>query len=437
MLRLARILLGILLSLAGLAHAQKIDEHDRADAREMLRMTAEDVRKNYYDPKLLAEFETRVVEADARIKSAAVLGQAFAMIGWALDGLHDSHTVFLPPGRMHILQYGWRMQFIGDRCYVTRVRPGSDGDKKGLKAGDQIVSINGLPLIREDFPKVRYILSVLAPQVELKLQLRGADNKERQLQVSANVHELPKIIDMTDPGVFYRKIWSQLNGADRDTVIAKCIAEGDPLMICKLREFELDDPEVRHLISMARKHQGLVLDLRDNPGGETTVLEQFLGGFFDHEVKIGDRLGRKPMKPMVAKPLKEPFTGKLVVLVDSNSASAAEIFARMVQLEKRGTVLGDHTSGQVMGARFYSHRLGAGTYVYFGAQVTEMDLLMTDNQKLEGRGVAPDELLLPVPADFSRDEDPVLAHAAELLGIKMTPAEAAKLFPYEWPHWSE
>ena len=87
-------LVGILLALAGISRTQQISQQDRADAREMLRMVADDVRKNYYDPTLLKEFESRVIEADAQIKTVPLLGQAFAMIGWALDGLHDSHTRF-------------------------------------------------------------------------------------------------------------------------------------------------------------------------------------------------------------------------------------------------------------------------------------------------------------------------------------------------------
>jgi C-terminal processing protease CtpA/Prc len=427
-------LLLVALLVAGQAHAQKIDEQDRAEAREMLRMVADDIRKNYYDPKLLEEFESRVIEADAKIKTVPLLGQAFAMIGWAVDGLHDSHTRFLPPGRMHIMQYGWRMQFIGDRCYVTRIRPGSDAEKKGLRPGDQVLTINGLPLIREDFPKVQYIISVLAPQPELKLQVRGMDGKERQLQVSAHVREVPKFIDLSDPGVFYRKIAREISGADRDMVIAKYVEMGEPLVICKLREFVGQEDQVRKFVSVARKHQGLILDLRDNPGGFTTVLEEFLGSLFDHEIKIGDLSGRKPMKPMVAKPEKDPYTGKLIVLIDSNSASSSEIFARIIQLEKRGTVIGDISSGMVMGARFYHHKVGVGTVVFFGAEITEMDLHMPDGQTLEKRGVTPDEQLLPTPANLSHDEDPVLAHAAELLGVKISPAEAARLFPYEWPH---
>jgi C-terminal processing protease CtpA/Prc len=427
-------ILGIVLALATGSEAQKIDEHDRAEAREMLRMVADDVRKHYYDPKSLQEFESRVTEADTRIKTVDVLGQAFAMIGWALDGLHDSHTRFLPPGRVHILQYGWRMQFIGDRCYVTRVRPGSDAEKKGLKAGDQVVSINGLPLIREDFPKIQYILTVLVPQAELKLRVRGLDAKERQLQVFAKVREVPQVIDLSDPGVFYRRIAREISGADRDLVIAQYVEMGEPLVILKLREFEGQDDQIRRFISVARKHKGLILDLRDNPGGAGTVLEELLGGFFDHEVKIGDRIGRTSMKPMMARLAKEPFAGKLVVLIDSRSASASELFARTIQLEKRGTVMGDHSSGSVMGAQFYTHKLGAGTVVYFGAEITEMDLRMPDGQTLEKRGVEPDELVLPAPANLSREEDPVLAHAAELLGVKLSSADAAKLFPYEWPH---
>jgi C-terminal processing protease CtpA/Prc len=122
----------------------------------------------------------------------------------------------------------------------------------------------------------------------------------------------------------------------------------------------------------------------------------------------------------------------LVVLVDSRSGSASELFARIMQLEKRGTVLGDRSSGSVMEARHYSEKLGTETVVFYGVSVTEFDLLLSDGKSLEHVGVTPDEVLLPAAQDLASGRDPVLARAAELFGVKMSAEEAGKIFPYEW-----
>jgi C-terminal processing protease CtpA/Prc len=75
------------------------------------------------------------------------------------------------------------------------------------------------------------------------------------------------------------------------------------------------------------------------------------------------------------------FTGNLIVLVDSKSASAAEVFARVVQLEHRGTVVSDRSSGSVMESLFYPFDDYSGVLVFYGAFITNADLIMADGKR--------------------------------------------------------
>jgi carboxyl-terminal processing protease len=186
------------------------------------------------------------------------------------------------------------------------------------------------------------------------------------------------------------------------------------------------------MLGKVRNHKSLILDLRGNPGGAVETLKFLLGGVFQDDVKIADRIGRKEGKPEIAKASHNPFLGGLIVLVDSESASAAELFARVVQIEKRGVVLGDHSSGSVMESRHYEEKMGADTVIFYGVSVTEEDLVMTDGKSLEHTGVTPDQVLLPSGDALAHSRDPVLARALELVGVKLSSEDAGKLFPYEW-----
>ena len=183
------------------------------------------------------------------------------------------------------------------------------------------------------------------------------------------------------------------------------------------------------MIKKARKYPAMIVDLRGNPGGNVEALKYLVGGVFDKEVKIADRVGRKESKSEIAKPTHSPFSGRLVVLVDSRSASAAELFARIVQLEKREVVIGDHTSGSVMEARHYIEKMGVYTVIFYGASITEWNLVMTDGKSLEHTGVIPDEIALPSAEDLASGSDPVMARAAELLGVKLSADQAGSCSP--------
>jgi carboxyl-terminal processing protease len=158
-----------------------------------------------------------------------------------------------------------------------------------------------------------------------------------------------------------------------------------------------------------------------------------LGHFVDHETKLADRVTRKEKKPEMIKPRSPYYSGNVTVLVNHNSASASELFARVIQLEHRGKVIGDRSAGAVMEARYYDESAGMDLKIFYGFSITSANLIMADGKSLENTGVIPDELMLPTSADLAAGKDPVLAHAVQLTGADLDPLAAGKLFPYEWP----
>jgi carboxyl-terminal processing protease len=205
------------------------------------------------------------------------------------------------------------------------------------------------------------------------------------------------------------------------------------LLIWKMRAFDLEAHKVDSSVGRAKNRKALILDLRGNGGGWEETLLRMVSNFFDRDIKLGDIKRRKETKPLVAKTRgNSAFTGKLIVLIDSQSGSAAELFARIVQLEKRGIVIGDVSSGAVMRSLFYDHQHGVNETIAYGASITDADIIMTDGRSLEHVGVVPDQLKLPAPAALAAKHDPVLAYAMSLAGVTMTPEKAGGLFPMVW-----
>jgi len=401
----------------------------------MLQTIANDVKKHYYDPKFHGvDFDGKVAEEKKQIETSKSFNMAMSHIAAALDILNDSHTFFLPPQKAYRHSYGMQYQIVGERCFVTQVRPGSDADAKGVKPGDEILALNGYTVGRDDLWKLQYVYSTLRPQAGVRLNLQDPGGVQKQVDVAAKIQETKRVTDLTGANDA-SDIWDIVRQEETQEHLnrARYVEYGDQVTVLKVPEFAFSQGEVENMLSKARKHQNLVLDLRGNPGGSIDTLKYLVGGTFDKQVKIADRVGRKDTKPEVAKTLRNPYLGKLVVLVDARSASAAELFARVTQLEKRGVVMGDKTAGAVMEAKHYEARSGTETVAFYGASITEWDLVMADGKSLEHLGVTPDEVLLPSAQDLAAGRDPVLAHAVETLGVKLTPEEAGKAFPYEWP----
>lgn len=428
---------GLLMLAAGWpgARAQTLNfERDRG--RVMLGVIKNEIKKNYYDSTFHGiDIEARFKTADEKITSATSLGQVFGIIAQVLIEFEDSHLFFIPPTRTSRTEYGWQMQMIGEKCYVVAVKPGSDADTKGLKAGDEVISMDGFGVVRENLWKLRYLYYTLRPRPGMRVAVRSPEGQQKELDVMAKVRQGKKRVDLTgsDGG---GDIWELIREGESEDRLGRHRyydwTEGD-LFIWKMPAFDLSERGVDDIIEKANKRKALIVDLRGNGGGAITTLLRLIGHFTDKDLKIGDMKGRKETKPMIAKTRGDRiFKGKLVVLVDSGSGSSAEVFARTVQLEKRGTVIGDRSAGAVMTAIHYEHQLGADTVVFYGASVTVSDLIMSDGKSLERIGVTPDEMLIPTAADIAAKRDPVLARAADLVGFKLDPEKAGGLFPIEW-----
>ena len=415
------------------AQAQQLSNFDRDRGKTMLNTVKNEIKKSYYDPNFHGlDIEARFKEAEEKMKQATSLGQVFGIIAQAVMDLDDSHAFFIPPSRTTRVEYGWEMQMIGDKCYVVAVKPGSDAEAKGLKVGDEVFTVSGFGPTRENLWKMNYLFRVLRPQPGLRVQLLDPDGSQRQMDVMAKVTQEKQVVNLTgsDGG---NDIWDLIRDSENDAYFNRHrYYEMGDIFVWKMPRFDLMEKGVDEMMGKVLKSKALILDLRGNPGGYVVTLQRMLGYFVEKDIKIGDEKRRKETKPLMAKARDRAFKGKLVVLVDSQSGSSAEVFSRVVQLEKLGTVIGDRTPGAVMAARHFSFEMGADTIVSYGASITVADLIMTDGKSLERTGVTPNELLLPTRADIAARRDPVLARAAELVGLSLDAEKAGALFPIEW-----
>jgi carboxyl-terminal processing protease len=407
--------------------------NDLYKVRGMMREAYETVKKHYYDPSFRGlDWDARYREYEAKLKNAPTLNAGLTLVAAFLGGLNDSHTSFLPPPHSYTVDYGYRLMVVGDDVFVERVRPGTDAVSK-VNPGDQLLSLNGGGVGRESFRRMVYLFHTLQPQPMTKLELRDPAGKHRIVTVATTVTPGRAVRNLTGPGAGMEIQELERGIEDMARLSRQRYVERAGVMIWKMPNFMLENGEVDRLFGIAKKRGTLVLDLRGNAGGLVTALHRMVANVFSTDTTVGTRVGRKGRATISAKGRGDAaFTGTLIVLVDSASGSSAEIFARTVQLQKRGVVIGDRSAGAVMEARMHPFVQGDPVAIFYQFLVTDADIVMPDGRSLEGTGVVPDELMLPTGADLAAGRDPVLARAAALAGLELDALAAGGLFPFEW-----
>lgn len=397
--------------------------------RKMLAQLRKDLETNYYDSTFHGiDLDAAYARADSQLENAKDNNHLFGILAQFVSQLDDSHTFFFPPDRAASINYGYSVQFVGDTAFIMRVAEDSDAEKQGLKRGDALLRLDRFKVERRTWGTLRYVYYVLSPRPIVRLLVRSADGTQREVDIKAKITKRPKIVDYNDPST----IATLIDEYDRASRVPQhyYVSLGDSVLIWRMPSFVVPRNGLEDMMKLVHKHRAVVLDLRNNGGGYVHIERQLLSYFFDRDVFVGMTHRRGESDSVVIKPNdpEKTYRGMLVVLVNSNSASASEMAARVLQLEGRAIVVGDRTAGAVVTSLYYPHEVGFGRVMEYVLQVSVMDVSMADGQRLEKVGVAPDHLVLPSGSDLASFRDPQMAYALKLAGYTVTPDEAARLF---------
>ncbi len=268
--------------------------------------------------------------------AADPINSADAIYEGALPGMLkrlDPHSIFFNPGHFEQLKemenstrkgFGTIVSVLPGRVIVLQATPGTPSAKAGLSPGDEIVAVNNIPLARLEMEQIMGLLQE-SRQKQAKLDVRRI----------GNVRLLPLLLtpeEMDAPSV-ERAFYLKPNVA-----------------YLRIGSFDLaTGQQIRDAIEKlgGDKLQGLVLDLRNNPGGVLNAAVETAGLFLEPGQKIVSVKGRSvkgsdAVVPQDARPYRFP----VAVLINGKSASASEIVAGALQDHKRAQILGEPSYGK-------------------------------------------------------------------------------------------
>lgn len=411
------------------ARAQAPDEQNRDRAHRMLGYIRDDLKEYYYDSTFGGlDLDAHFRRADSSLDAAPTIQELLGVIAQFLLDLKDSHTSFIPPPRAASVEYGWAWMMVGDGCFVTAVAPGSDAEKKGLARGDQVLAIDGMLPTRQSIHIIDYLYNSLNPRPGMHVAVRKPDGAVQEFDVLAKITPGIRVADYTS--MWDRNRMYEQSLANLRSVRHRTRSFGDTAMVWRMRSFiGGDEQAIDDFMDDARHHKTLILDLRNNSGGYVSTMLRLIGHFVDRETRVSTSVHRDKREPEAARPVRRtPFTGNLIILLNSQSASASEVTSRFLQLEGKATIVGDRSMGAVMTSIVRRREVGFTKLLPFGASITISDVIMGDGNRIENVGVMPEFIVLPTGADMLARRDPQMAKALQLAGIQMSPEDAAKIF---------
>jgi carboxyl-terminal processing protease len=310
-----------------------------------------------------------VEEIDTKdVLNGAIRGLLFSL---------DPHSSYLPPEGFKELQEETQGSFSGIGIEVTIkndlltiVSPIAEtpADRAGLKANDIIIEINGTKTKNMGpYEAIKKLRGPKGTEVIISIHREGWENL-KEITLTREIIPLQSVkAEFLSPGFIYVRITNFQSHSSKD-------------FKTKLQQLKKE-----HSI------KGLILDLRNNPGG---LLHQAvsIADYFLDEGRIVYTKGRRKEQNTV---FSAHETGEkkypLVILVNEGSASASEIVAGAVQAHKRGIIVGTQSFGKGSVQTIIPLPDGAGL------RMTTARYYTPDDRSIQALGITPDVVVPFVP----------------------------------------
>lgn len=325
--------------------------------------------------------------SDEELSHAAIQG--------LLESLEDDYTRYSPPDVAARIREDLEGSFEGIGAFVREneeglteiLRPmdGQPAALAGIQAGDVVVAVDGESVIGQSLDEV--IAQIRGPegtQVTITVRRDGVEDP-LEFTVLRDLIEIPIIeSEMLEGGIAYVRLTSFNRNADE---------------------------QLRETLSnlLAQNPTGLILDLRDNPGGFLDQSVAVADAFLPQGVVLYERSSTYDLDQEYRSDdgdLAENIP--MVVLINAGSASASEIVAGAIQDRGRGVLIGETSFGK--GSVQQAHTLSDGSEL----RVTIARWYTPDNVSIDGNGISPD-IEVPTPTDLGGDDDPQLERAIDYL----------------------
>jgi len=311
------------------------------------------------------------------------------VINGAINGMLgslDPHSAYMTPEDFKNLEEETSGSFTGVGIEIsirdgvlTAVAPieGTPADKQGIKSGDQIVRINGeLTKTMTLMEAVKKLRGVKGTSVTITIH-RESSKETKELTLTREAIPLLSVKSMEmDPGFFYIRVSNFQATTTKDVRSA--------------------------LKSLRKKHpiQGLVLDLRNNPGGLLDQAVKVADIFIDKGIIVSTK-GRDNQEQMVFEAHQDGSqTGfPMVVLVNGGSASGSEIVAGALQDHKRAIIMGTTTFGKGSVQTILPLPDGAGI------RLTTAKYYTPSGESIQATGIKPD-MVVPLTSVAEDKSEP-------------------------------